>query len=225
VLRNNLLMGLCLCLVATMAVGQNRVSPNDALPTKYEGAETCSNGGAAVVTQTPNAVNGYFSDADCAICGSGQQAIAETFTLAAATVIDQVNIWGGYFPGNILDNEPFNVIFHANAGGLPGANIDDQTVMATSQNATGPVIFGVNELFVVLDIAPVALAAGTYFVEVTTNTAGNTDQFFWETGTGPAGGAFAVEVPGVTWNALGDSLSMILCESVVPVELQSVEID
>jgi hypothetical protein len=87
------------------------------------------------------------------------------------------------------------------------------------------VLFGVNEVEIILDLTPVDLVAGTYWVEITTSTAGSSDTFFWEVGNldGVAGrlnNAFALEVPGVSWitgNPVSDN-ALALCGTGEPSE-------
>ncbi len=87
---------------------------------------------------------------------------------------------------------------------FPGAVVTSETVTPTA-NLTGVVLFGVQEIEYTFDLTPVNLAAGNYWVEITTNSVGNADQAFWEVGNadtvgnGAVGIAFATAVPGVTW--------------------------
>lgn len=186
----------------------SRVSATSAAPSSVVGGFTCPNGGPLLISQQPNQSNGLFSDADCAACGTGQQSVADDFVLAAPASVGQIVLWGGYFPGNMIPGAPdsFTVIFHQDAALLPGANIDTQTLAPTSATTTGVTLFGVSEVLYVVDLTPVALPAGTFWVEIFTNTAGNTDQFFWEVGNldavnGRLNNAFATVVPGAAWNA------------------------
>ncbi len=200
-----------------------KISPTDAPPASSEGsvgAITCPAGSMLLIQQPPNQSNGFFSDSDCATCGSGQQSIAENFVVAEATDVDQLTLWGGYSPNDQIPDpaDAFTVIFHQDAGGLPGAVIDTQNVSPTSATLTGMTVAGVDmEVQYVVDLAPVALAAGTYWVEIFTNSVGNTDSFFWETGNldaanGVAGHAFALETPGVTWvSNEGADVALGLC--------------
>jgi uncharacterized repeat protein (TIGR01451 family) len=80
------------------------------------------------------------------------------------------------------------------------------------------VLFGVNEVLYVVDIAPVALPAGITWVEIFTNSAGNPDQFFWEVGNldatnGIVNDAFSQAAPGGAWltgNPVADN-AFVLC--------------
>jgi len=214
-------------LAVAQARSLDRISPTDAPPTAPEGGFSCPNGELLLLNQQPNQSNGVFSDADCDACGGGAQAIAEDFVLLADTTVSQIVFWGGYFPGNMIPGAPgtFDVTFHQDTANLPGANIDSQSVVATSVTTTGVVLFGVNEVEIVLDLVSVVLPAGTYWVEITTNTAGSTDSFFWEVGNldGVAGrfnDAFAFEVPGVNWlagNPTADN-AVALCGTGTPSE-------
>ena len=197
-----------------------RVSPADAAPSAPEGGFSCPNGGPVLLDQPPNQSNGIFADADCALCASGQQSIADDFILAAPATVAQIVFWGGYFPGNLIPMpaDPFTVIFHQEAANLPGVAIDTQNLVPTSATLTGVVLFGVSEVMYVLDITPVALPAGTFWVEIFANSVGNADQLFWEVGdldpvNGRLNNAFAQAAPGVTWltgNPVSDN-ALVLC--------------
>jgi hypothetical protein len=164
-------------------------------------------GTGTYLNQLPNGVNGLFSDTDCALCGTGQQSIAENFVLAAPAPVGELTIWGGYFPGDLpLATDVFRVLIHSDSGGAPGAVVYDESNVSSTKTQTGLVLFGVHEYEYTLNLATqVNLAAGTYWVEVFNDTTGNSDQWFWETGdldvtNGIAGSGYAFETPAVTWN-------------------------
>ncbi len=180
---------------------------------------TCPFDAPIILSQTPNQSNGIFADADCAACGTGAQAVAENFSLGAATDIGQIVMYSGYFPGDLFPTpaDPWNVTFHADAGGLPGADLNTQTVVPVGV-VTGVTLFGVSEIEYTFTLAPFNLPAGTYWVEITTNSAGNADQAFWEVGdpdtigNGIDGTAFATAVPGVAWNfTAAQDFAVTLC--------------
>jgi uncharacterized repeat protein (TIGR01451 family) len=163
-------------------------------------------GGVLLLDQPPNQSNGLFADADCGLCGTGQQSIAENFTLTGTYNINNVVIWSGYFPGNSAPVDNLTIIFHNNAATLPGSVIYSESNVPSSRVQTGVILFGVNEwMTVITPTTPVELAAGTYWVEIFNNTAGNSDQYFWEAGNldpihGILNNSFAFQTPGVTWN-------------------------
>jgi len=202
-----------------------RISQTDAPATPDGTVFSCPNGGTVLINQPPNQTNGIFSDSDCGLCGSGQQSLADDFILAAAAEVSQIVLWGGYFPANQIPApaDAFTVIFHQEAAGLPGGVIATPNVASVSLVPTGVVLFGVSEVEIVLDIDPVALGAGTYWVEIFTSTVGNTDQFFWEVGvldgvSGRLNNAFAQATPGVNWltgNPVSDN-AFALCGAGVP---------
>ena len=185
------------------------------------GGATCPNGMPPLLAQAANQVNGLFADANCAACASGQQSIADDFVLSSGATVGQIVIWGGYFPTNAVPNpsDAFTIIFHSDAATLPGGVLDSQTLVPTSAVPTGVTLFGVSEIEYVFDISPVALGAGTYWVEIFTNSSGTTDQFFWETGNldganGRLNDAFAQATPGVAWitgNPAADN-AIVFCE-------------
>jgi uncharacterized repeat protein (TIGR01451 family) len=163
---------------------------------------------AVLLDQTPNQVNGLFSDAGCENCPTGQQSIAENFALEDTGTIEQIVFWTGYFPADVpIDPDLIRVIFHQDGGGIPGAVVYDESNVAYDRVQTGVILFGVHEWMHTLTLAtPVVLPAGNYWVEIFNNTGFGNDNFFWETGNpdtlgrGQAGSAFAFETPGGAWN-------------------------
>lgn len=179
-----------------------------------------------LLNQARNGWNGLIADSDCAMCPTGEQAIAENFSLATGGTISQLVFWTGYYPGDLpMANDSFTVKFHADNFGVPGAVVSSETNVDYSRVQTGVVIFGVHEWMHTLTLGtPLPLAPGNYWVEIYNNTTGNSDNFFWETGArdpvaGLTGSAWATTTPGVTWNFDGSqnlSLQLIAGTSDVP---------
>ncbi|MCL4209246.1 MAG: hypothetical protein HRU76_12920 [Phycisphaeraceae bacterium] len=169
--------------------------------------------GIDFVTQTPDAVNGYFADSTGS---SPAQRIADNFVSQASWNIEYMSFWGGYFPNNTPVTDAFTIEFRADNGGLPGAVVHTTTPASLVRTATGIVIFGVDEYrYDVVLAAPVSLGAGTFWVSVTNSTNfGSSSSWFWETSS--AGGNQGSWSPdsGGTWNGLPNDLSMILGGSV-----------
>ena len=186
--------------------------------------------------QVPNGVNGYFSDSDCQGCGTLQQSIADNFAVGTAGPtygITGLVFWGGYFPENLPNPvDDFTLTFYNDAGGFPGAVVDSRShIEATSRVATGIVLFGVDEYVFTFDFSasPIVVSTtGSYWIEIFNNSTASSN-FFWETGNldvthGIAGSLFAFETPGITWNPLGDDMSILISgDDAVPVELVSFE--
>jgi hypothetical protein len=189
------------------------------------------------LNQPPNQVNGFFADSACSNCATGAQSIADNFIVNATPAfrVDQIVMWGGYFPGNVANTtDVFSIFIHSDAGGLPGAVVFSVTgIQASTRAMTGIVLFGVNEWMFTFNLAaPPTLAPGTYWVEIFNNTTANPgNDFFWETGNldgthGIADGAFATAAPGVTWMANPGSDSAVQINgTVVPVELQTFTVE
>ena len=172
-----------------------------------------------LIDQQPDQINGLFSDSDCDFCNTGIQVIAEDFIVTTNVTIGQIVIWGGYFPANVpLLTDNFTVIFHADAAGVPGAEVAPPEANVPSTRVdTGIDLFGVDEYEFTLTLAsPVTLTPGTYWVEIYNDSTGSTESVFWETGSldpvnGIDGIGFAFEAPGVTWfNAGGLNQSLRL---------------
>ena len=67
-----------------------------------------------ILDQQPNAVNGLFNDSACANCGTGQQSIADNFSVSAATDITQIVLWNGFYPTDVPNTtDHYTVIFHS----------------------------------------------------------------------------------------------------------------
>jgi hypothetical protein len=145
--------------------------------------------------------------------------------------LDELFIWGGYYPGNVPTAAPFDIFITADAAGAPGATVCSSTgITPTSDTLTGVTLFGVSEHMIQLNITPCNLADGTYWVYLYTDT-GAGDDFFWETGTldgtnGVLGSVWATANPPASWNPDGATdLSLQITGTIVPVELQSFGIE
>ncbi len=188
---------------------------------------------ATTLNQPPNQVNGLFAEQSCVICTTGQQTIAEDFTVStggAGFDLTQIVIWGGYYS---TDTPPaaddFDILIHQDSAGLPGTVVCSETALVpTTRTPTGLVLFGVSEYIITLDLSATCnLADGSYWVELYNNTPSVTDDFFWEVGdldavNGATGSLWALEIPAVTWNPdTTNELAVQLIGSIVPVELQT----
>ena len=190
---------------------------------------------ANYLTQPPNGVNGLFADANCALCGTGQQTVAANFLVATAGPADgitQLVIWGGYYPENIPNTtDNFTIILHSDAGGSPGGVLTTLSGLeADSRVATGVTLFGTDEYMFTFDLSasPMMLpGAGTYWLEIF-NVSVESGNFYWETGDldvthGVTGSAWYTTTPATSWNLDGATeLSLTLDgDDNVPVELTS----
>jgi uncharacterized membrane protein len=170
-----------------------------------------------ILDQAPNGINGYFADAGCELCGTGQQSIAENFMVEGDVAVGQIVFWTGYFPGDVpIDPDHLMVIFHEDSAGSPGATIYTEADVAYEREQTGVILFGVHEWIHTLTLAdPVPLSAGNYWLEIFNDTGFGNDQFFWETGNqdpvhGLPNSAWSVSTPGSAWNIQADNLSVQL---------------
>jgi uncharacterized repeat protein (TIGR01451 family) len=179
--------------------GESNVSGNPVTPASSITA-------AVLLDQPPNQSNGIFADASCDLCG-GAQVLAENFVLGSSVNVGQIVFWTGYYPTDTpIDPDEITVIFHEDAGGLPGTAVYTESGVAYDRVQTGVILFGVHEWMHTLTLAtPVALGPGTYWVEIYNDTGFGTDDMFWEVGdldpaNGIPGGAFTFEAPGSNWN-------------------------
>ncbi|MFH0981710.1 MAG: M4 family metallopeptidase, partial [Planctomycetota bacterium] len=152
--------------------------------------------------QPPNHSSGNPSDLDNG--GLGVTAIADNFLLLRRETIQSVGLWGGYHGGSPAPPDDFTVIFHEEAGGLPGPAVATRPDVPSTRVPTGgtflPSKIAEWQFFLTFE-APVVLEPGSYFVEVLNDTTGSPDTFIWERATvgDLQGAAFAYEAPGVSW--------------------------
>ena len=169
----------------------------------------------AFLNQAPNTVNGLFADASCALCGTGQQTVADNFaaTIANATTgITELVIWGGYYPEDIPNTtDDFTIILHADNAGQPGTVITTRSgLQAASRVQTGVILFGTHEYEFTFDFStnPIMVpSTGTYWIELFNNST-QSGNFYWETGNldathGSVGSAWYTTTPGTAWNLDG----------------------
>jgi len=172
-----------------------------------------------LLDQQPDQDNGYFSDQGCELCDTGEQAQAENFSVAGPVTLTSLTLWGGYFPDSSPQiSDSFTVVFHSDAGGAPGAVFGAPQTVLTTRLDSGQDLFSVDVYEFTLTLSsPLTLTQGIYWVEVFNDTGGDSDSFFWESGSldvtaGIAGSAFDnAHAPGVTWYLDGDvDLALVL---------------
>ena len=183
--------------------------------------QACTNGEEPIFNQPPNQSNGIFSDADCGNCGTGAQALAEDFILATEETISEITIFAGYFPDDQIPNplDDWTITFHSDVAGLPGAVVSAAQTVSPTGTVTGVSLFGASEIQLDFTLpTAVTLSPGTYWIEMTSNSVGNSDSIFWEAGdldpvAGRFNAVFATEVPGASWLPLNptDDLAITMC--------------
>jgi len=135
--------------------------------------------------------------------GTGITSRAQRFSLFLPKTIELIKIWGVYSPGNTLPADNFTVrLLQDSPTGLPGTLISSQ-VNTPTRVATGFTVGGLTEYQVSFNLAsPQSLTAGTYWVEILSNTIGGPDVFGWVVSnyTGGNSSARATEAPGVLWS-------------------------
>lgn len=177
----------------------------------------------------PDHLNGYGSS-------NGFPAyVANSFSLAASSVITGFNFWGIYFPSG-GPTSPFVVNFFANAGTQPGALISSFSATLTGA-ATGGITITYPEYKFQTNFAPFSLTAGSYWVSVYDSS--SSKAFYWlnssETGTiadssgtmspttgpwGTAPGTMAFQIAGTSAVPEGQSSTrMLLCLGFVSLAL------
>ncbi len=210
-------IALLLLVIGPIAVQAQEQSVTDTHNSPIAGRGTadpcsCSAGATILLDQAPDLVTAYNTDV------AANQSEAEGFVLAEAATINEIRVWGGYFTGNTpITPDNFTVIFHDNAGGVPGANAAPPEALASAacrEIAAVGTLFGVDEYVYLLRLAtPVSLAAGTYWVEIYNDTTANQGNVWaWESGVeDPVAGvpshAFASQVPGTSWGLSGSGVS------------------
>jgi len=226
-----LVLGVVALIALPGAAEQHRVLAVDQAPVD----RGMSEGPDTMLLQAPNQVNGLFSDIGCAICGTGIQIVGDNFVVSSGGVgfdLDEIFIWGGYYPGDTPVAAPFDIyIYHDDAGGPGAVACSILGTTPASDVLTGMVLFGVSEHHIQFTFAPCNLADGTYWVSLYTDTSSSADDFFWETGNldpanGILGSVWSPTDPPAPWNFDGATdLSIEITGTVVPVELQSFDIE
>ena len=107
------------------------------------------------LVQLPNQVGGFFSDAACDSCQGGVQVLAENFDWGSD--VCWVGLWGGYLPGNAPPQDSFTVVFHDDAGGVPGPVVASYSGISPYRSATGRAVLGVEEYSYSFPIDPPVL--------------------------------------------------------------------
>jgi len=96
------------------------------------------------LNQPPNQSNGIFSDEACSLCSSGQQVLAENFTVVSDDpnlFLEQITLWGGYYSSDTpLDPDDFDILIHSDSSGSPGAVICTETGITPASRTTTGVI-------------------------------------------------------------------------------------
>lgn len=143
-----------------------------------------------ILQQLPDQRDGIYSDADCDACASFAQSSGQGFTCddlfpCEDFVIQQVVIWGGYYPsGTPAAEDSFTIRFHQ-INTYSGATVflGERVVVPSVRQGTGAKVFGVDEYRFVLDLdPPVPIQGRTFLIEVFNATASGGDSFFWESG-------------------------------------------
>ena len=187
-----------------------------------------------LLDQPPNQVNGLFADETCSLCPTGQQTVADNFVYTGYFYngIEEIVIWGGYYPEDIPNTtDDFTIILHADAGGQPGAVIDSLSgLQPSSRVQTGVILFGTHEyMFTFEMLFGFFLPTGnaTYWIELFNNSSPS-GNFYWETGNldathGVAGSAWYTTTPGTNWNydPVTDMSILVKTWQLIPVELVS----
>lgn len=192
----------------TVTAGCEEAVCGDGICAEVEDCCTCPEdcGEYECLSQLPDQWNGVYSDLDCAGCENGMQVVAENFILCDGDQreIDGVRFWGAYHPQNIsTDPDAFTVVIRGDGGPEgPGPVIATYGPMpATTKEATGALLVGLNEYEYMIDLNPnVGLEGGFYWVEIYNNTTDSPDSWFWETGVlddsaGIFSGAWSMELP------------------------------
>jgi hypothetical protein len=140
--------------------------------------------------------------------GFGAWQSADDFVLSsgAAAIID-IHWWGFYHDGNstapgtgdFLAADAFTVRFFADAGGVPAASSFAEINPGSVTRSPYP-IGSVSVFQYDADIAAVALTPGvTYWLSIVNNTAGDPDDWYWQTATLFGGGNYASRFGSEAW--------------------------
>ena len=186
---------------------------------------------------TPGLADGDFlyqppDNGNCDISDWEQSlALADNFTVSEDLIqIDQLVVWGVYMQGNVPGVDDFSVRFMVDSEGQPGANAaPPESHVPSARIATGEKLWGSYDLyrFTLTLVAPVSLDPGIYWVEVMDAIPGSDNDFCWVTGTLDVARGIARHARRTIngWTSLGGERSLVLNGIIVPVELESFEIE
>jgi hypothetical protein len=175
-----------------------------------------------ILQQLPDQRDGIYSDADCDACAGFAQSSGQGFTCdnlfpCEDLVVQQVVIWGGYYPSGVpAAEDSFTVRFHQiNTYSGATALLGERVVVPSVRQGTGANVFGVDEYRFVLDLDPPVLIQGrSFLVEVFNETSSGGDSFFWASGVRDPGLRrwdlvwYSDSAPGLTW--LPDAIDLSL---------------
>jgi hypothetical protein len=171
------------------------------------GSASIASAQITVIDQLPPVVEfatSGLSDSNCTFGDPNRAAArAEDFVVTQAVLVDRIEFQGDYpVAAAPSDPETFVIRFHADAAGLPGAVMAQPTATITQT-----LLLGLNTSIYgfVATFPPVALAPGTYWVEIFEDDSTTPNCFSWHSGVqdvaasaeGSAVDLFAA--PGVTW--------------------------
>lgn len=186
--------------------------------------------GVTILDQQPSLGSCGYSDP------TWPQILADNFVVPAGPGVEvtQLVVWVVYWTGNTPPavNSP-TVRFYSDGGIVPGSLIGEEFSVPTVRVDTGLQGSGGFDLYqLTLSLAnPVALNAGTtYWVEIAEDTAVPNSRNCWEQGlldetNGVPGSAISFTEPPVGWGGLGQEWSLQVIADVVPVELESFDIE
>ena len=158
---------------------------------------------------------------------NGAFSVADDFTLTESKIITEVELYNIYFDfntgGPIPAVDDFTVIFHEDAGGLPGAAISTEGGLATTRVDTGQDFVGLDIYKHTFSITPVALGPGTYWIEIFDTFPEPTFSLWVEGEPDPVvGGPDNVQgagTPGSGWAATGISDVAVILRGVSEADL------
>ena len=177
-----------------------------------------------ILQQLPDQRDGIYSDADCDACANLAQSSGQGFTCdymfpCEDFVIQQVVIWGGYYPSGTPGAEDlFTVRLHQiNTYSGSTVLLGERVVVPSLREDTGADVFGVAEYRFVLDLdPPVPIQGRSYLVEVFNETSSSADSFFLESGFRDPGlrrwdlAWYSDSAPGSVWLPDATDLSLEL---------------
>ena len=155
--------------------------------------------------------------------GGTPQYVANAFTLSSAATVGGFNFWGVFSAGG--PTASFVVNFFTSAGAVPGTLLASTSATLTGAPTGGVTLGFFPEYFYQMNVSPLALGPGNYFVSVFDNSSGS--RFAWNTssqtgtfaasgssGTGPwstSPGTMAFQITGPAAVPEGGATGVFLC--------------
>ncbi len=179
--------------------------------------------GELLLNQQPTD-SGVFSDVACDWCASSaSQIVADNFTIALPQTLNELVIWGGYYPDSEISSDNWTISIRNIRidNGMPSTDVVAEPEIIATRTKTGKMFTApgappLDEYQWNLELLrPVTLSPGNYWVIVYGDSGSNTNDLLWEFGSvspinGLSSTVFSLEFPPVNYFPIGIGRQMAL---------------